>query len=117
MPSFDDSACVLLNAKGEMMGTRISGPISAGLRNIEGNQPGGRWAKVLAIAPKVSMRAIVLRIGADLQGSLICVIALLWYHMYTITTFPTAQRDADRSRPHLLSSDPSGPSSSKLNLP
>ena len=89
MPSFDDSACVLLNAKGEMMGTRISGPISAGLRNIEGNQPGGRWAKVLAIAPKVSSRVIPRRAVADLQGSLICVIALLWYHMYTITTLPT----------------------------
>jgi len=52
---FDDSACVLLNAKGEMMGTRISGPVSATLREIEGNQPGGRWAKILAVAPKVSV--------------------------------------------------------------
>ena len=51
---FDDSACVLLNAKGEMMGTRISGPVSATLREIEGNQPGGKWAKILAVAPKVS---------------------------------------------------------------
>jgi large subunit ribosomal protein L14 len=50
---FDDSACVLLNAKGEMMGTRIAGPVSALLRDAEGNQPGGRWAKILAMAPKV----------------------------------------------------------------
>lgn len=50
---FDDSACVLLNNKGEMMGTRIAGPVSALLRDAEGNQPGGRWAKVLAVAPKV----------------------------------------------------------------
>lgn len=54
MIRFDDSACVLLNAKGEMMGTRIAGPVSALLRDAEGNQPGGRWAKVLAVAPKVS---------------------------------------------------------------
>ncbi|KAK1927877.1 putative mitochondrial 54S ribosomal protein YmL38/YmL34 [Papiliotrema laurentii] len=53
MIRFDDSACVLLNAKGEMMGTRIAGPVSALLRDAEGNQPGGRWAKILAMAPKV----------------------------------------------------------------
>ena len=50
---FDDSACVLLNNKGEMMGTRVSGPVSALLRDAQGNQPGGRWAKILALAPKV----------------------------------------------------------------
>ena len=51
---FDDSACVLLNNKGEMLGSRINGPVSAALRDVQGDQPGGRWAKILAVAPKVS---------------------------------------------------------------
>jgi len=43
-----------LNGKGEMMGTRIAGPVSAALRDAEGGPQGGRWAKILTIAPKVS---------------------------------------------------------------
>jgi hypothetical protein len=82
MLSFDDSACVLLNAKGEMMGTRISGPISAGLRNIEGNQPGGRWAKVLAIAPKVSSMVMPVRTDADSRFFDLCNSIALVHHVY-----------------------------------
>jgi len=54
--SFDDSAVVLLNNKGEMLGTRITGPVSASLRLVPGDasQPGGKWAKLLSVAPKVS---------------------------------------------------------------
>ena len=43
---FDDNACVLLNNKKEMLGTRIAGPISAELRTKG-------WGKVLSLAPKV----------------------------------------------------------------
>jgi ribosomal protein L14 len=53
MVRFDDSACVLLNNKGEMLGTRVSGIVSAQLRDSQSNQPGGRWAKILSLAPKV----------------------------------------------------------------
>lgn len=52
---FDDSAVVLLNAKGDMLGTRITGPVSASLRNTTGGVgTGGKWSKILALAPKVS---------------------------------------------------------------
>lgn len=44
---FDDNACVLLNQKGEMLGSRISGAVSAELRKS------GRWGKVISMAPKV----------------------------------------------------------------
>ncbi|ORX35434.1 putative mitochondrial 54S ribosomal protein YmL38/YmL34 [Kockovaella imperatae] len=51
---FDDSACVLLNNKGEMMGSRVSGPVSQALKDVaDAGVPGGRWAKILSIAPKV----------------------------------------------------------------
>ncbi len=49
-PSFDDNACVLLNNKGEMLGTRINGVVSAELSN----EPNNRWAKILGLATKVS---------------------------------------------------------------
>ncbi|CAD6573731.1 MAG: hypothetical protein TREMPRED_000897 [Tremellales sp. Tagirdzhanova-0007] len=52
---FDQSSCVLLNNKEEMLGTRISAPVSAHLRDIQGGTgvAGGRWSKVLALAPRV----------------------------------------------------------------
>ncbi|RSH92695.1 hypothetical protein EHS25_008140 [Saitozyma podzolica] len=52
---FDDSACVLLNNKGEMIGTRVNGVVSASLRDLPGGAggPGGRWSKILALATKV----------------------------------------------------------------
>lgn len=61
--SFDDSACVLLNPKGEMIGTRVNGIVSSALRDLPGGAggPGGRWSKVLALATKVSLQ----RDGAD----------------------------------------------------
>jgi ribosomal protein L14 len=43
---FDDNAAVLLNNKKEMLGTRISGPVSAELRTKG-------WGKIVSIAPKV----------------------------------------------------------------
>ena len=43
---FDDNAAVLLNNKREMLGTRLSGVVSADLR-----QKG--WSKILSLAPKV----------------------------------------------------------------
>ena len=38
-----------------MLGTRISAPVSAHLRDIQGGTgvAGGRWSKVLALAPRV----------------------------------------------------------------
>ncbi|RSH85841.1 uncharacterized protein EHS24_004021 [Apiotrichum porosum] len=52
--SFDDNACVLLNNKGEMMGTRVSGVVSAALRDsVGGTDANGRWSKILSLAPKV----------------------------------------------------------------
>jgi len=53
---FDDTACVLLNTKGDMIGTRVSGPVSSELRDIPGGAggPAGRWSKILSLAPKVS---------------------------------------------------------------
>lgn len=54
--SFDDNACVLLNNKGEMMGTRVSGVVSAALRDsVGGTDANGRWSKILSLAPKVSV--------------------------------------------------------------
>ncbi|WVQ85472.1 ribosomal protein L14 [Cryptococcus sp. DSM 104549] len=52
---FDDSAAVLLNNKGEMLGTRILGPVAAELKKSVGGPAGGggRWAKILMLAPKV----------------------------------------------------------------
>lgn len=44
---FDDNAAVLLNAKREMLGTRIGGVVSADLR-YKG------WGKIVSLAPKVS---------------------------------------------------------------
>jgi ribosomal protein L14 len=43
---FDDNAAVLLNNKREMLGTRISGVVSADLR-MKG------WGKIISLAPKV----------------------------------------------------------------
>jgi ribosomal protein L14 len=43
---FDDNAAVLLNNKREMLGTRISGVVSADLR-MKG------WSKIVSLAPKV----------------------------------------------------------------
>ncbi len=42
---FDDNACVLLNAAGEMRGTRIFGPVSRELRN--------GFMKIVSLAPEV----------------------------------------------------------------
>ncbi|WVW80358.1 ribosomal protein L14 [Kwoniella bestiolae CBS 10118] len=52
---FDDNAAVLLNNKGEMLGTRIVGPVAAELRRSKGGAAGagGRWGKILMLAPKV----------------------------------------------------------------
>ena len=44
---FDDNACVLLNNKKELLGTRIAGPVSAELRTKG-------WGKVMSLAPKAS---------------------------------------------------------------
>ena len=43
---FDDNAAVLLNNKKELLGTRINGVVSAGLR-LRG------WGKIASLAPKV----------------------------------------------------------------
>lgn len=54
--SFDDNACVLLNNKGEMLGTRVNGVVAAELRNAAGGtDANGRWSKILQMAPKVSL--------------------------------------------------------------
>ena len=44
--TFDDNAAVLINNKKEMLGTRISGPVSAELRTRG-------WGKIASLAPKV----------------------------------------------------------------
>lgn len=43
---FDDNACVLLNAAGEMRGTRIFGPVARELRDAN-------YMKVVSLAPEV----------------------------------------------------------------
>ncbi|HPE85843.1 MAG: 50S ribosomal protein L14 [Bacteroidia bacterium] len=43
---FDDNACVLLNAAGEMMGTRIFGPVARELRE-------NNFMKIVSLAPEV----------------------------------------------------------------
>jgi len=43
---FDDNACVLLNASGEMMGTRIFGPVARELRDKD-------FMKIVSLAPEV----------------------------------------------------------------
>jgi large subunit ribosomal protein L14 len=43
---FDDNACVLLNAAGEMMGTRIFGPVARELRDKQ-------YMKIVSLAPEV----------------------------------------------------------------
>ncbi|GAO48829.1 hypothetical protein G7K_2998-t1 [Saitoella complicata NRRL Y-17804] len=45
---FDDNACIILNNKGEPLGTRITGVVAAELRHK-------KWAKVLSLAPRVVM--------------------------------------------------------------
>lgn len=52
--SFDDNACVLLNNKGEMLGTRVTGVVAAELAKATGSDGNGRWSKILSLAPKVS---------------------------------------------------------------
>lgn len=42
---FDDNACVLLNATGEMRGTRIFGPVARELRD--------KYMKIVSLAPEV----------------------------------------------------------------
>ncbi len=58
---FDDNACVLLNNKGEMIGTRVNGVVAAELRNVQGGAAGagGRWSKILGLAGKVGLCATV----------------------------------------------------------
>ena len=43
---FDDNACVLLNATGEMIGTRVFGPVARELREND-------FMKVVSLAPEV----------------------------------------------------------------
>lgn len=43
---FDDNACVLLNAQGEMRGTRVFGPVARELRDKN-------YMKVVSLAPEV----------------------------------------------------------------
>ena len=43
---FDDNACVLLNANGEMLGTRVFGPVSRELRDRQ-------FMKIISLAPEV----------------------------------------------------------------
>ena len=43
---FEDNACVLLNAAGEMRGTRVFGPVARELRDKE-------YMKVISLAPEV----------------------------------------------------------------
>ena len=43
---FDDNACVLLNATGEMAGTRVFGPVARELRDKQ-------FMKIISLAPEV----------------------------------------------------------------
>ena len=43
---FDDNACVLLNAAGEMIGTRVFGPVARELREKQ-------FMKIVSLAPEV----------------------------------------------------------------
>lgn len=43
---FDDNACVILNNAGEMMGTRIFGPVARELRDAD-------FMKIVSLAPEV----------------------------------------------------------------
>ena len=43
---FDDNACVLLNADGEMRGTRVFGPVARELRDKQ-------FMKIVSLAPEV----------------------------------------------------------------
>jgi large subunit ribosomal protein L14 len=43
---FDDNACVLLNAGGEMRGTRVFGPVARELRDKQ-------YMKIVSLAPEV----------------------------------------------------------------
>jgi large subunit ribosomal protein L14 len=43
---FDDNACVLLNNAGEMIGTRIFGPVARELRDKQ-------YMKIVSLAPEV----------------------------------------------------------------
>ncbi len=43
---FDDNACVLLNATGEMQGTRVFGPVARELREK-------KFMKIVSLAPEV----------------------------------------------------------------
>lgn len=54
MIRFDDNACVLLNAKGDMIGTRVNGVVAAELAKAQGSTGASRWAKILSLAGKVS---------------------------------------------------------------
>ncbi|WP_185857611.1 50S ribosomal protein L14 [Blattabacterium cuenoti] len=44
--SFDDNACVLINASGEIMGTRVFGPVARELREKE-------YMKIISLAQEV----------------------------------------------------------------
>ena len=43
---FDDNACVLLNATGEMIGTRVFGPVARELRDK-------KFMRIISLAPEV----------------------------------------------------------------
>ncbi|AWU39799.1 50S ribosomal protein L14 [Blattabacterium punctulatus] len=44
--SFDDNACVLINPSGDMMGTRVFGPVARELRDLE-------YMKIISLAQEV----------------------------------------------------------------
>ncbi|AWU39253.1 50S ribosomal protein L14 [Blattabacterium punctulatus CPU2] len=44
--SFDDNACVLINPSGEIMGTRVFGPVARELRDLE-------YMKIISLAQEV----------------------------------------------------------------
>ena len=52
---------MLLNNKGEMIGTRVNGVVAAELRDVQGGPAGsgGRWGKVLGLAGKVCALAVL----------------------------------------------------------
>lgn len=77
---FDDNAAVLINAKKEMLGSRIGGVVNSDLR-LKG------WGKIVALAPKVSLSSsFTLEILTNCLGYIITVSLLIFnvlilYHL------------------------------------
>lgn len=44
---WDDNACVLISKDGNMLGSRVLGVVSSGLR------ANGKWSKIISLAPQV----------------------------------------------------------------